>query len=557
MGLSFLGARETGQRQLIYLAYGIVALLCLLFSFRYFIASGFDRLAGDDGDAKLIMAQLEHWRAVLAGRAWYDSPIWFYPVKHILGIQDGLLLNGLTHSAARLVFDEHASLEVGAMLASLIGFAGTALLLHRGLRMSVWVALWGAAFFVIQGSLYRMHHAPQMATVFYFPLLGFLLLASLTHRETRLHAFALPAAALLFVAMWWSTFYVAWYATLFLILLALICLTIALYRAGWRTSLQASLAFAKERRCEIAGGAVPLVIGGIAFTSLYLPHLRRQGGWPYQVIDERLLHVTDLVVATPDNWLWGYAVGGGDPPDVFGFPPLFGLLCFAGVVWCTIRVLQRSRPLNVLELYCCATGIAAFLLWFCFLKIGDWTIYKYVYRYVPGAAAMRVPVRLNLFLAAVLAPIVVIVIQAIWNAGRGKPAVRALAVAIACLAFAEQGTSREVSYWSRKKDRALLASIPAPPGYCRSFFVSWTIPRPWDGPLLQYFYAPISDGMLLASRFRVPTLNGLGTAADDGWPAPPPMGDKYEETIGRWVYQHKLQRVCRLVLPTGSWHFYR
>src|SRR3954454_24469911 len=127
--------RSTDRRLLAGLGYCVVAVLCVIFSFRYFIFSGFDRLAGDDGDAKLIMAQLEHWRGVLTGRVWYDSPIWFYPVKHILGIQDGLLLNGLTHAAARLFLDEHASLETGAMLTSLIGFCRMALLFRKGIRL--------------------------------------------------------------------------------------------------------------------------------------------------------------------------------------------------------------------------------------------------------------------------------------------------------------------------------------------------------------------------------------------------------------------------------------
>ena len=543
------------KRILVAIAYGTAAVLCILFSFRYFIFSGFESLAGDDGDARLIMAQLEHWRSVFGRKVWYDSPIWFHPIKHVLGIQDALFLNGLTYVAARLLLDEHAALEVGAMLTNLVGFAGMALLLRQGLGLGIWMALFGAVLLLVQGGLYWMHIGPHIAVVFFLPLLGFLVVAGMTRPQTKPTGWMLPAAAALFVGVWWSTFYFAWYTALLFIVVTLISVPIALYRVGFRSALDCSIAFARERCFEIGAAGIVVIVGGIAFISLYLPHLRRHGGWPYQMIDERLMRVTDFVAFERYNWVWSAFSNQSDSD--YGFPPLFAALCLAGVLWSTWRVLQRSGPLSILDFYGCAVGLAGLSLWLCFVKIGNWTAYEYFYRYVPGATAMRVPVRINFFLAVVFVPIVVTVIHRAWNASRRSLLLKAMTIAIMCLALAEQGTSREISSWSRSRDRALLDSIPPPPAFCRSFFVNWPLPRPWDGPLLQFFYAPTSDAMLIAARYRLPTLNGLGTAADDGWPAPPPMYERYEQqVIPLWVHQHKLQRVCRLVLPIGKWEFY-
>ena len=427
------------------------------------------------------------------------------------------------------------------------------LLLRRGLGLGIWMALFGAVLLLVQGGLYWMHIGPHIAVVSFCRCSAFLSWQewnAATDQTSRVDA---SDRGIVFVAVWWSAFYFAWYAALLFILLALIS-SDRVVPVGARAAVHASTVFAKERFFEIAGAGIVVAVGATAFVSLYLPHLKRHGGWPYEVIEERLIRVTDFVAAEHYNWVWSAFSDQSD--TAYGFPPLFAALCLAGVMWSIFRVLQKSRPLSILDFYGCAVGLAGLILWLCFVKIGNWTAYEYFYRYVPGATAMRVPVRINFFLAVVFVPIVVILIQQLWNASNGSLILRAVTIAIMCVVLAEQGTTRQISSWSRSRDRALLNSIPRPPAFCRSFFVNGAIPRPWDHPLLQYYYAPISDGMLLASRFRLPTLNGVGTAVDDEWPAPPAMGEKYEETIRRWVYQHKLQRVCRLVLPTGTWELY-
>lgn len=529
---------------------------CLVFVFRYFIFSGFDGMAGDDGDARLTMAQLEHWRGVFAGKTRYDSPIWFYPIRHILGIQDGYFLSGTTYAAARVLLDEHASLEVGLMLTCAIGFVGMALLLCRGLRLNVWVGLIGAVLFTIAGNLYRVHVSQQFLVICYVPLIAWLVIEGLTGAPSRARAVALPAASFLFVALWWSTFYIAWYASIFLIFLSMLALAGGIYRVGIRQCGGAVLSFLRSRSAELAGCAAIVLTGGTMFISLYLPWLRAHGGWPYEVVHSRLLRpMDDLVVAGPDNWVWGYPFN--QDADAFGFPPVFAALCLFGIVSGTMRLLRRGVPVDWSALYCFGAGIAALLLWVCFVRIGDWTLYWLIYTYVPGGSAMRVPVRVNFFLVAVFTPIVMVAIRRFWDHARMQGLVAKIALAaLVVVALAEEGTSRQLSAWSRARDRDLLAAIPAPPANCTSFFVNWTLARPWDNALLQYFYSPMSDAMLLSARWNVPTLNGLGTAAADSWPAPPPMGEKYENAIRMWVTMHKLNGVCRVILPLGAWGAY-
>src|SRR4051794_5670986 len=59
----------------------LIACVCVIvLIFWNFFASGFDRVAGDIGDNRFIIAILEHWRHVFLGRAPdFTSPSFFYP----------------------------------------------------------------------------------------------------------------------------------------------------------------------------------------------------------------------------------------------------------------------------------------------------------------------------------------------------------------------------------------------------------------------------------------------------------------------------------------------
>ena len=53
---------------------------------RTLLASGFDRIPGDLGDARLTVYVVEHWYQVFRGQAEPLSPDMFYPVKGTIGL---------------------------------------------------------------------------------------------------------------------------------------------------------------------------------------------------------------------------------------------------------------------------------------------------------------------------------------------------------------------------------------------------------------------------------------------------------------------------------------
>src|SRR5262245_31863368 len=85
------------------LAFVASATLLAVF-YRELIASGFDKIPGDDGDALLILHILEHWsRSLFLGQVPWLSLSSFFPLSNTLGYSDSMFLFGLPFAIARAV----------------------------------------------------------------------------------------------------------------------------------------------------------------------------------------------------------------------------------------------------------------------------------------------------------------------------------------------------------------------------------------------------------------------------------------------------------------------
>lgn len=167
-------------------AYIVALLVSVAFASRYFLFSGFDRMSGDVGDARLVLAFMEHWLAVFCGATKWDTPLYFYPFPRALGLQDGFFLMGLMYAPFRLFAQQYVAAEAAFILIRSVGFLSMALLLRNGLRMPHWAAIFGAVLFTIAGNLYRgLGHSQNLSTCF-VPILMWLLLVALTRQGSVL-----------------------------------------------------------------------------------------------------------------------------------------------------------------------------------------------------------------------------------------------------------------------------------------------------------------------------------------------------------------------------------
>src|SRR4051794_2654500 len=103
-----------------------VWVLGFLLLFRGWVFDGGDGIWGDQGDARALIAWLEHWhRWFIGAEADWRSPPFFFPERNTLGFSDAYFLYAIPYSVLRaLQIDPFAAFMVVMALLSVIGFAG-------------------------------------------------------------------------------------------------------------------------------------------------------------------------------------------------------------------------------------------------------------------------------------------------------------------------------------------------------------------------------------------------------------------------------------------------
>jgi len=199
-------------------------------------------------------------------------------------------------------------------------------------------------------------------------------------------------------------------------------------------------------------------------------------------------------------------------------------------------------------------GIATLLFWMSFVDWGFIQPYVFYYRFVPGGSAVRVPARLVILFPAIWVPIVAI--GAFWILQRVIRFRWMVIATLAVLIFEQHSAHLEPNTNLDLERKRLATYFSAPARYCASFYVVGFIPRSEQSSLVEFFYGPQVDAMILAYRFRTPTLNGNSTVYPPGWKIASPIEAHYLNSVNDWISRNNLTKVCRLDLSSGLWNLH-
>ncbi|MCU1360699.1 MAG: hypothetical protein JWN99_1988, partial [Ilumatobacteraceae bacterium] len=183
-----------------------------LIFFRAAFKSGFNRIGGDNGDARLVIVLHEHWVDVFRGRVSWTSPPFFFPAKGTLGYSDTFFLNQVFYAPLRVAgLDEYLAFEWTAVLLSVVGFVAMFVIVRHWIGSNWFTAFALASTFTFANNLYIKAAHPQMYSVYWLPVLVLIGLVAL-RAETRSAQCAWGAVGgVVLGLLLFSTYYMGWF----------------------------------------------------------------------------------------------------------------------------------------------------------------------------------------------------------------------------------------------------------------------------------------------------------------------------------------------------------
>lgn len=496
------------------------ALVSLAIFLRIQIETRFTLVTGDIYDGRIEVSLLQHWFNVLRGLEHWNRTAYFYPLPDTLGFNDGYLLYGLVFSLFRFAgVEPMLASDLVNIVIRLAGYAGFILMATELFGFSLlWATLGAVLFSVSNGMMIQAVHQ-QLLSVCFAPILVWMLGRAWTSLMLRPTWAALwGCAAGLFYGAWLLTaFYTAWFATFFACLWGLALLACA----GRIGSGNRRRIFGHLLCWPVALSLVVTLLGLVPFLHVYLPAAAVTGqhsfveafgglpgpgdwfrlgngnrlfGWLETVLDRGLKQppgLESLVGLTPP--LWVAALGGS-------------LLCWsaaAGRASASFGAGPREAPRAVWR----AMSLALFLSLLLSVQVHGVTCWRLIYRFVPGAAAIRQETRFLLFLDL---PVVLLALLALrWLSTRWP---RPLMAGIAVLMVAAELNSQSAQALYRHEEQEVTARIPPAPAACRAFVVTSRGHQAQAGsPQFDALYHHTVDAMMLAEERALPTPNGFAT----------------------------------------------
>ena len=525
---------------------------------RTLFASGFDRLPGDQGDARATVYLVEHWYQVFRGQAELLSPGMFYPVKGTIGYAETMFVHALPYSVLRLAgMDMFAALAVPLVLFNLLNYVACFFLLRRVLGLHALASAVGAMFFAFNSPRFNHpgHYGYQAS--FFLPLaMAFVIRFALGWTNlTQRRAFGLLAAAALsltlqFVISPYQGWFFAFWSFLFLV-----------FGFSFRSTRRVALEIVRRFRPALTGGALVLLVGLCPLLLIYLPVAASVGPRPYGLVRELIPEAWSLIQMGEGNYVWGsvsaallrlHPLSSTELNVGIGLVP--SLAWVALIVW-GIRTIVRGTPgrnaevvtPEVRPLLLAALVLAATMFYAIGMKYwGGSSPWLLVYRLVPSANGFRAVARYVLVLALPMAIAFAVVVHLGMQKISAQPTALArwglTTIMLVVLAFGVFEQFGHAPSFSRKAELARLRRLAAALHEgCEAFYAAASpVRRP-----IKYEYQ--IDAMLVSVMRRVPTLNGYSGHVPPGWSLREVEAPDYEERIAQWIARYHLSGpVCRL-----------
>lgn len=535
-------------------ALGILGVIGLHFAQ---FSSGFDRIPGDEGDARSFVYLAEHWYQVFQGRADWLSPGMFYPVQATLGYTDPIPAHAIPFAVLRLTgLDMFTALATTVVLFDLLNYVACFFLLYRVLRLNAIASSLGAMFFAFNSP--RFSHAGHynLLGAFFLPLaIAFIIqfVRDAPRLSQRKALVLLSAAALCVDLQLVTSLYQGWFFLLWALLFSGLAFAV-------RSSRRFVLGIINRFWPAMLGSAAVFVVGLFPMLAMYVPVARAVGPRPYGLVRNLIPEGWSLLQMGSGNYVWGdvsavlakaHPLPSTEHNIGIGLVASFAWLGLTGWAVVTARrhATGRSSDSEAPDNYLFLSLLVLATTLFYAIGMKYWhdsSPWRLVYLFVPGADGLRGVARYVMFLALPMAIAFAVAIHRGTQriSTRQNPRVRwsmtvAMFAVIAFGVFEQFGRAQSISKTVELARLNRLASKL--PDDCASFYVA---ADPARRPI-KYEYQ--IDAMLISVMRHIPTLNGYSGHLPLGWSLREVESPDYEERVANWIATHKVTGlVCRL-----------
>jgi putative flippase GtrA len=521
-----------------------------LFFYKQF-NSNFSVLFGDPYDGVIEAVLVGHWYKVVSLIHHWNQPFFFYPYEDTLGYNDSYLIYGLLSLPFRSMgINILTAQEYIHVIVKATGFFSMVWLLNVITAKKSYFNFVGAAIFVLMINSSNLANHGQLLSVAFSPLLfGFALKAIACIGESYKKLMLWGALFSIVYAAWLMTsFYMAWFFGLFCILVFLVALA-----ADYSSIAFGLREMAKNNKLQVVFVGIFFLICTIPFLLIYIPKLDQTGGHSYQTALSFSLRPWDLINIGPGSLIWGrvFELLNSEFPGYFragefavGFTPDI-LLSIAALF--ALYLFNRNFKLTTLQFALICAGVVGLILP---ISIHGWSLWWFIYHWVPGGSGVRVIARLWIFLSFPFAIAVTILAQQLNSSSQHK--FFSLFFVI-ILIISQINTIPPIGLDVRSIAR-FVEGAPASPKACKAFFVTDHGDYYYGGDNnTASLYSQNVAAMLISDHVNLPTVNGLASFMPPDWDFSEAPHDNYLTRVYLYAQAHDIKNLCEYSVKNFSW----
>ena len=549
---------DHSQFQRIY--YVFIFVLGLLSSlgifFRTQILTHFRIVFGDRADGLIEISILEHWKNVFLGVSPWMRTLFFYPARDTLGYNDGYFIYGVIFSIWRAIgINPFISSDFTNITIKTIGFLSFFLVSLRIFRCPPLIGVLFSMIFTLTNSTYVNSYHAQLLSVSFAPLITILTYEFIkTAPLNNLKSYSIGFCLAIFFDSWLiSTFYTIWFfvygsSICFLIFLILNIKNTYLFHKFYR--------WLKLSFIPVIITIFILIIGIIPFWHVYHFTSRAVGMHPLSEVKSYLPSLIDIINVGPNNIVYGRFIiflssllGDSLPlqgEKVMGFP--LGILILS-TIFITKTIINRKLENKIIT----SLVIGIPISWIITVNFRGHNVWWILYKYFPGAIAVRVISRYELFLSF---PLTIFAMLGFSYLFRKKITLSYvfMGTVISGFLIAEEVNRGWPLGLMPNLEMSRLQQIGAPPKNCKVFYVINSRNGEMYGDAgTDSVYGNNVDAMIIAEYFKTPTINGTDSFNPPNWDINGYRFPEYTKKIDLYINKNKIENVCSLDLYNMNW----